>query len=122
MAADGLPAGRFPHEHPVTAPDGSTIHELVASERASMVHRRGHATVMEHWYCLEGRGEVWRQLDDEDSVTAVQAGVALVLPVGCSFQFRSLGETELRFLIVTVPPWPGESEATTVEGPWVATI
>lgn len=132
MAQDALPAGRFPHERPVTAPDGSTIHELVASKRASMVHCTlppgavssavGHATVVEHWYFIEGRGEVWRRLGEQESIVEAAPGVALVIPVGCSFQFRNLGEDELRFAIVTVPPWPGEGEATAVEGPWAASV
>ena len=28
------------------------------------------------------------------------------------------GFDPLQFLCITMPPWPGDSEATVVEGPW----
>ena len=45
-------------------------------------------------------------------------GVSLTIPLGAHFQFRNTGEAPLRFVIVTMPPWPGEDEAYGVEGHW----
>ena len=112
----------------VTAPDGSQIRELVAVERGSMVHctlPRGavsmavvHATVDEAWYFLAGTGQVWRGRDGAESVVDVEPGVALTIECGTHFQFRNTGDEDLRFVIVTMPPWPGAEEARRVEDHW----
>ena len=62
----------------VVAPDGSQIRELVAVAGGSMVHcalpkdavwmAAVHATVDEVWYCLAGKGQVWRRREDAESV------------------------------------------------------
>ena len=77
-----------------------------------------HKTVEEVWYFLEGRGQVWRKYGDEERVVDVAPGVSLSIPVGAHFQFRTTGDVPLRFLIVTMPPWPGEDEAYPVPGRW----
>lgn len=115
------------------APDGSEIRLLAATSRASTVHctlRSGqtslavaHKSVEEIWYFLEGEGEVWRKQGGDKEVTAeevtgVTPGVSLTIPSGTHFQFRNTGAEPLRFLCVTVPPWPGEGEAYRVEGHW----
>jgi len=104
------------------APDGSEIRLLVGDQSASMCEVRlppggvslpvRHRTVQELWYFLEGEGEVWRQAPDGTASTVtVTPGLALTIPLGCRFQFRSVGNGDLRFLCVTTPPWPGEHEA-----------
>ena len=45
----------------------------------------------------------------------------LDIPVGTAFQYRCTGTEPLRFLCISMPPWPGDSEATLIEGPWVPT-
>jgi mannose-6-phosphate isomerase-like protein (cupin superfamily) len=70
---------------------------------------------------LQGRGEMWRKLDGQEQVTQVEAGIAITLPVGTYFQFRSTGLEPLTAIGVTMPPWPGEGEAYAVAGPWQAT-
>ena len=75
-----------------------------------------HRTVEEVWYILQGSGHVWRcplGIDEPSLVAAlaVVPGDALVIPKGWSFQFAADELVELRFLCVTMPPWPGDDEA-----------
>ncbi len=83
-----------------------------------------HRTVQELWYILSGGGEVWREAPDGTSrIVPVNPGTALTIPLGCRFKFRTVGAAELRFLCVTIPPWPGEQEAIVEPsaGPWQPT-
>ena len=110
------------------APDGSEIR--VMGERAggtcahctlppgatSLAVR--HQTVEEIWYFLSGEGEVWRSLDGAEEVTPVRAGTALTIPLGAHFQFRTIGDDPLRFVLTTMPPWPGDAEAVRVADHW----
>jgi mannose-6-phosphate isomerase-like protein (cupin superfamily) len=110
----------------VSAPDGSTVRVLVASARGSMARFEletgrttravRHRTVEELWTVVEGRGELWRRTMDGESVVTLEPGVGVVMPVGASFQFRSLGPGTLAIVAVTMPPWPGDDEAEIVEG------
>ena len=77
-----------------------------------------HKTVDEIWYCLQGRGEVWRKLCDQEQVDTVGAGASLTIPLGTHFQFRNTGDEPLCILIATIPPWPGPDEAQQVAGYW----
>ena len=113
------------------APDGSEI-RLLLDERhgaggGSMVEAAlppgqvsrpvYHRTVAEMWYILEGYGQVWRCPPDIDPAgiepMAVQPGDALTIPVGWRFQFIAAADSAagLRFLCITIPPWPGAGEA-----------
>ena len=114
-----------------TAPDGSEIRLLSETSRGSMVHCSlnpgevsapvAHRTVEEVWYFLEGTGQVWRRLGDEERIVDVAPGGSLSIPVGAHFQFRTTGDRPLRFVIVTMPPWPGSDEAYPVTGYWPIT-
>ena len=118
----------LPQEMDVVAPDGSQIRLLATSERGSMCHCTllpgqtsvavRHRTVEEVWYFVSGRGEVWRRCGENETVTPVAAGVSLSIPTGCRFQFRTVGEEPLCFILVTMPPWPGAEEAVAVAGHW----
>ena len=66
-------------------------------------------------------GEMWRMLNGEEDVVPVETGVALTIPVGTRFQFRSFGYEPLAAVGVTMPPWPGEGEAYQVDGKWHVT-
>lgn len=77
-----------------------------------------HATVDELWYCLAGTGQVWRRREGAESVVDVEPGVSLSIACGTHFQFRSTGDTDLRLVIVTMPPWPGAEEARRVRDHW----
>ena len=117
----------------VTAPDGSEIRLLIdqrhQAQGASMVEVTlppgqvsrpvWHRRVEEVWYILEGRGQVWRGSPEADPSTippiAVGPGDALTIPPRWRFQFRANPETVLRFLCITLPPWPGPEEAQPAE-------
>lgn len=110
------------------APDGSEIRLLVAGERGSCVHCTlppggvslavTHVSVEEVWYCLAGRGEVWRKAGADEETVEVSPGASLTIPRGAHFQFRNLADTPLEFVLVTMPPWPGEHEAVRVDDHW----
>ena len=112
----------------VLAPDSSEIRLLVATTRGSLAHGTlspgrvslaiAHRTVEEVWYVTAGRGQVWRQQDDHETVVDVEAGTALTIPTGVHFQFRTSGLEPLRFVMCTMPPWPGEQEAMRVPDYW----
>lgn len=105
------------------APDGSEIYFRVSgARRASLVEvvlppggvsrPIRHRTVEEIWFGLEGEGDVWVSLPHGPQRThEMRPGVAIVIPTGAAFQFRSTGHSPLRFLCYTSPPWPGDSEA-----------
>lgn len=112
----------------IVAPDGSEIRYLALTDRASMVHCTlspgrvslaiRHRSVDELWYILEGAGELWRKLGAQESVTGLAPGLSLSIPVGTHFQFRTVGDGPLRFIITTIPPWPGAHEAERVADHW----
>lgn len=110
------------------APDGSEIRLLCHLAGGSMVHCALppggvsvpviHRTVEEIWFFLAGTGEVWRRRDDAEEITEARPGLSLTIPLGTHFQFRNTGDTALEFVLVTMPPWPGEDEAVESHGPW----
>jgi len=112
----------------VLAPDGSEIRLLVQVRGGSMVHctlRPGqvtravrHRSVDEVWYCIGGAGQLWRRSTDGEQVDELRPGVALSIPVGAEFQFRTSGEQSLEVIITTMPPWPGADEAIELQGRW----
>lgn len=113
------------------APDGSEVRILAATARGSMaqftlppgaVSRAVvHRTVEEVWLFTGGRGRLWRRLGGRQETIEVSQGVSISIPAGASFQFRCDGDRPLTAVGVTMPPWPGESEAYAVEGVWPAT-
>jgi len=120
----------LPENLDLHAPDGSEIRLLVETERGSSAHCElpaggvskavRHRRVEEIWYFLDGAGEVWRKAGDVEEIVEARPGLALTVPTGAHFQFRNTGEGPLRFVLTTMPPWPGEDEAVAVEGPWPA--
>ena len=125
---DDFDTRRLPDDYDALAPDGSEIRALCATARGSMAHGTlppggvsraiRHRTVEEIWHVLSGAGEIWRKLGDREEVTELRPGVSLTIPTGAHFQFRATGAEPLRFIMCTMPPWPGEDEAIYVEGPW----
>ena len=126
----------------IMAPDGSEVRLLLTEEHganrcsvvevtigAGSVSRAvRHRTVEEAWYVIEGEGEVWRcppgDAIDETPPMTVCAGDALIIPTGWAFQFRAKVDAALRFICVTMPPWPGMDEAIEMEkgGRWPPTL
>ena len=121
---------RLPLTPDVVAPDGSDVRVLARTERGSMAHfelARGrasaairHRTVDEIWFVLSGRGEIWRKQGGREDIVALEPGVSVTIPVGTHFQFRASGDTALEAVGVTMPPWPGDTEAVPVPGKWKA--
>jgi len=81
-----------------------------------------HATVSEFWHVLSGQGEIWRRDDTEEATTVLTAGVSIDIPVGTAFQYRATRADPLEFLRISMPPWPGDDEASVLEGPWEPTV
>ncbi|HEY94759.1 MAG TPA: cupin domain-containing protein [Dehalococcoidia bacterium] len=119
---------KLPINADTIAPDGSEIRLLPEMSRGGICHCTlspgktsiaiKHKTIEEIWYCLEGEGEVWRKMDDNEQVIKVNLGISLTIPTGTHFQFRNTGTQPLCFIITTMPPWPGPSEAVKVKGRW----
>jgi mannose-6-phosphate isomerase-like protein (cupin superfamily) len=114
----------------VVAPDGSNVRMLEALDGGSMAHFElpaghtskavAHRTVEEIWFFLSGRGEMWRLQDGREEVVPVAADTCLTIPQGTHFQFRASEGAPLTAVGVTMPPWPGDDEAYTVDGKWEA--
>lgn len=100
-------------------PTGSMIHSTVPTgqiNRATV-----HRTVSEFWYILEGYGEIWRRDEAEEKITSLVPGLSIDIPVGTSFQYRNVGIDPLKFICITMPPWPGDQEASYLKGVWEPT-
>ena len=114
------------------SPAGADIRYLIEGATGGMIHSTVpprqtnratvHASVSEFWYVLEGHGEIWRDDGVESSVTVLVPGTSIDIPVGTAFQYRNVSDVDLKFICLTMPPWPGESEAAFVKGTWQPTI
>jgi mannose-6-phosphate isomerase-like protein (cupin superfamily) len=110
------------------APDGSEIRLAGAVAGGSVAHGTLppgvvsvaviHRTVEEIWYVLSGAAELWRRQDDREEIVSLETGMAITIPLGTSFQFRTLGEAPFSFLMCTMPPWQGDGEAVLIDGHW----
>ena len=99
--------------------DGATGSMSHATVPPGQVNRATvHATVSEFWHVLSGEGQIWRRDGAGEETIVLEAGVSIDIPVGTAFQYRCTGVDPLRFLCITMPPWPGAKEATIIEGPW----
>jgi mannose-6-phosphate isomerase-like protein (cupin superfamily) len=122
---------RLPDERTSIAPAGSDVRVLLGLAGGGMAHFElapgqtsaavTHKTVEEIGYFLAGQGEMWRDQGGNSEVVEVSAGVCLTIPLGTRFQFRSVGDSALSAIGVTMPPWPGDGEAVAVSGPWQPT-
>ena len=101
-------------------PTGNMIHSTVPPGQVNRA--TVHATVSEFWFVLEGDGEIWRKDAVEERVTPLLPGVSIDIPVGTAFQYRNVGAGPLTFICISMPPWPGDSEATHLAGAWQPTI
>ena len=123
---------RLPPRPDAVAPDGSDVRVLLQLAGGSMAHFElgprqtstavTHQSVEEIWLVLSGRGEMWRRQGDREEVVSLEPGVCLTIPRNTHFQFRALGDGPLAAVGVTMPPWPGEGEASNVHGPWTPTV
>lgn len=122
----------LPTQPEAKSPAGAEIRFLISGKTGNMIHSTVppgqinratvHATVDEFWYILEGHGQIWRDNRSESSVTELVPGTSINIPAGTAFQYRNVSNTDLKFICIAMPPWPGESEATFVEGIWQPTV
>jgi mannose-6-phosphate isomerase-like protein (cupin superfamily) len=123
---------RLPSDATLLAPDGSDVHVLLGLPGGSMAHFElgagrvslavTHRTVDEVWFVLAGAGEMWRKQGEREEIVALEPGVCLTIPVGTHFQFRASTSQSVAAVAITMPPWPGESEAIVVQGHWAPSI
>ncbi len=122
----------LPDEPDAVAPDGSDVRVLLSVGGGSMAHFEfaprhtspaiQHRTVDELWYVLAGMGEMWLRGDGCEAVVELRPGACVAIPVGTTFQVRTCGDEPLAVIGATIPPWPGEGEATIVPGKWEPTL
>jgi len=127
---DGWLSGDLPDAYDYLAPDGSEIRLLGTFDKGSLAHctlQAGacsvpvrHRSVHEIWYVTEGHGEIWRASPGAaESVDLLWPGVGVDIARGTLFQFRATGAGPLELVILTMPRWPGASEATAeLTGRW----
>jgi len=123
-----MQARSFPATPTGRSPAGAEIRFLIEGETGTMIHSTVppgqvnratvHATVSEFWHVLSGEGQIWRRDASGEQTTVLRPGVTIDIPVGTAFQYRCNGGEPLEFLCVSMPPWPGDREATLIEGPW----
>lgn len=121
----------FPERPDGQSPAGAEIRSLIGGTTGNLIHATVppgqvnratvHATVSELWHVLSGRGAIWRRNETGEDVSELASGVSIDIPVGTAFQYRCNGRQPLQFLCISMPPWPGDAEATEVEGPWAPT-
>jgi len=119
---------RLPVLPEAVAPDGTDVRTLLQLEGGSLAHFElapgrtskavAHRSVEEIWYFVGGRGEMWRKQGEREEIVEVDAGLAVTIPLGTSFQFRAFGDEPLRIVVITLPPWPGGDEAFDAKGKW----
>ncbi|MCK5042342.1 MAG: cupin domain-containing protein [Sphingomonadales bacterium] len=103
--------------------DGTTGNMIHSTVKPKQVNRATvHATVSEFWHVLEGSGEIWRKDSTNETTTKMEAGTSIDIPVGTAFQYKNTGNADLKFICIAMPPWPGDDEATYVDGVWQPTV
>jgi mannose-6-phosphate isomerase-like protein (cupin superfamily) len=122
---------RLQKDYDYKAPDTSEIRLLPCMKGGGLAHctlRPGHTsspvvhkTVEEIWYFIEGEGLLARRVRGsvQWEVTEVEPKDSITIPMGVEFQFRNTGDVPLKFIIATMPPWPGKDEADPItDGYW----
>jgi mannose-6-phosphate isomerase-like protein (cupin superfamily) len=123
----------LPEKPDKKSPAGSDVRFIMDGATGGMIHSTVpayqinkavvHTTVNEFWYVLEGHGEIWRDDGTENSVTTLVPGTSIDIPQGTSFQYRNVSKDDLKFICITMPPWPNDAEASYVDGgKWKPTI
>jgi mannose-6-phosphate isomerase-like protein (cupin superfamily) len=123
----------LPEKADKKSPAGADVRFIMDGTTGGMIHSTVppyqinkpvvHATVSEFWYVLEGHGEIWRDNGSESNVSTLVPGTSIDIPQGTSFQYRNVSGDDLKFICITMPPWPSDSEATYIKcGKWEPTI
>ena len=119
--------GKIPEDF-ILAPDGSEIrllHQLGGGGLSECTLRINqvsqavrHRTVEEIWFVTQGHGQIWMKENGKEAIVSISKGCSITIPLGTAFQFRNTGHEELKIIIATMPPWPGNEEALIVDGKW----
>ncbi|HFL2713448.1 TPA: cupin [Legionella pneumophila] len=123
---------KIPEDYQHTSPVGAEVRLLMNNHLGGVAHctlRKGtiskavrHKTVSEFWHVLSGRGAIWRKNGDQETITELEQGITIDIPLGTHFQYRS-DEHDLIFICVTMPPWPGPDEVEyLVKGTWLPSL
>ena len=122
----------LPEKPDAKSPAGADIRFIMDGESGNMIHSTVpphqinratvHATVSEFWFVLEGHGEIWRDDGLDSCITDLVPGTSIDIPAGTAFQYRNVSGQELKLICIAMPPWPGDSEATYLDGIWEPTI
>lgn len=118
------------YEH--MSPAGAEVRSAMSNDCGSVAHCTllagrtskavAHKTVSEFWHVISGKGEIWRRQNGKEQITTLTSGITIDIPLGTDFQYRCLGNSDLVFLCVTMPPWPGADEVKYMEkGCWSPT-
>jgi mannose-6-phosphate isomerase-like protein (cupin superfamily) len=123
---------RLPPTADAKSPAGADIRFIMDGKTGNMIHgtvppgqinrATVHRTVSEFWYVLEGIGEIWRRDEAEERFTSLVPGVSIDIPVGTAFQYWNVGPEPLKFICITMPPWPGDHEALHLKGAWKPSV
>lgn len=118
----------LPTEADAKSPAGADIRFIMDGVTGNMIHSTVppgqinratvHESVSEFWHVLEGEGEIWRRNEADERITRLVSGVSIDIPVGTAFQYRNVGTKSLKFICITMPPWPGDHEASHLVGAW----
>ena len=110
------------------APDGSRIIKFQDVRYGGLCHAifppqsiaksQKHKTVDEIWYCIQGNGKIWIKKGKTEKISKIKAKDGFNIPSGTHFQVRNDSKEPLIFVIATMPPWPGASEAIRVVDHW----
>lgn len=122
----------IPKEYQHLSPAGAEVRLLMNNAMAGLAHCTlgngkiskavRHKTVSEFWHVISGSGEIWRKQDTKESITKLETGITIDIPLGTDFQYRSTNHSDLVFICFTIPPWPGANEVSYVDhGAWVST-
>ena len=122
----------LPEQPDARSPAGADIRFIMDGVTGNMIHSTVpphqinkatiHKTVNEFWHILEGQGEIWRDNGSESSVTLLLPGTSIDIEAGTAFQYRNISDDELKFICIAMPPWPGDSEASYVDGIWQPSV
>lgn len=120
----------LPIDADTVSPPGSSVRLLLRGAKGGMIQSTvpvglttrpiAHRSVYEIWYVLQGVGELWRSDGRQQKITPLVPGTSIDIEPGTAFQFRNLSpDTDLKFICVTMPAWPGDEEAIPVpQGAW----
>ena len=120
---------KIPREYQHISPAGAEVRLLMNNHLGGMAQctlKKGviskvvqHKTVSECWHIISGKGAIWRKSEKQESITVLEEGISIDIPLGTQFQYRS-DENDLVFICVTMPPWPGHDEVVYVKkGAWI---